>query len=138
MPADWNEPDKLNKEWAEREPGPATTPSPASSDAPRWTPGPWTTWDHGAGWEIFSLGDCEIPLIPKRHHGFEREDAYLISAAPDLYDACTFGKSFLTKLEEGSEPRDPLRAMRRKFHAPLHAILDAAMQKARGEHAQKP
>jgi len=25
MPADWNEPDKLNKEWAEREPGNAPT-----------------------------------------------------------------------------------------------------------------
>ena len=34
MPADWNEPDKLNQEWANREPVPAVTPSPASSDAP--------------------------------------------------------------------------------------------------------
>lgn len=49
----------------------------------------------------------------------------------DLYSACTFVKSFLTKLEDGSAPGDPLREIRRKFHAPLHAVLDAAISKAR-------
>lgn len=54
-------------------------------------------------------------------------------AAAELYRACTFVKSFLTKLEDGTAPGDPLTAIRRKFHAPMHAVLDEAIRKAEGK-----
>lgn len=48
----------------------------------------------------------------------------------ELLNACTFVKSFLAKLEDGTSPDDPLRAVRKKFHAPLHAVLDSAISRA--------
>lgn len=43
-----------------------------------------------------------------------------------LENAVRFTKQFLVKLE-GTNVDDPLFAMRRRFHAPLHAELDAAL-----------
>lgn len=59
-------------------------------------------------------------------------NAILILAAPDMYEALEFVKAFFTKLE-GDDWGDPLRAMRAKYHAPVHAKIDAALAKARGE-----
>jgi hypothetical protein len=42
-------------------------------------------------------------------------------------DALEWIKNFFRKLEEGSEAGDPLRALRKKYHAPLHAKIDAAI-----------
>lgn len=61
---------------------------------------------------------------------FDRDGAPAPGAAAELLAACKFVKSFLTKLEDGTTPGDPLREIRRKFHAPVHAVLDAAISKA--------
>ena len=50
-----------------------------------------------------------------------------------LSQACTFVKVYLTRLESGTAEDDPLLGIRRKVHGPLHAVLDAALAKARGE-----
>jgi hypothetical protein len=43
-------------------------------------------------------------------------------------NACFVVKDFLNRLEEGTPPEDPLRGVRVKYHAPLHAALDAALE----------
>lgn len=45
----------------------------------------------------------------------------------NLRKALQFVKDFFNKLETGSSPGDPLTAMREKFHAPVHARIDAAL-----------
>lgn len=52
-------------------------------------------------------------------------DARRIAAA---MNACLQIKSFLDRLEEGTAPDDPLRALRQQFHAPMHAALDEALE----------
>ena len=44
-----------------------------------------------------------------------------------LREAALFVRAFLSKLEDGGGYYDPLTEARRKFHAPLHAKLDAAL-----------
>jgi hypothetical protein len=53
-------------------------------------------------------------------------------AAPEMYEALIFVKDWFLKLENGTDEDDPLTAMRRKYHAPVHAKLDAAIAKAEG------
>lgn len=62
----------------------------------------------------------------------------LTEVAPDLLEACLFIKSFLLNLENADrtfpgETEDPLLAMRRRVHKPLHDKLDYAIHKALGE-----
>jgi hypothetical protein len=54
------------------------------------------------------------------------------SIATELLEACQFVKDWLNRLEDGTEPDDPLRNLREIFHAPVHAKLDAAITKAEG------
>jgi hypothetical protein len=44
-----------------------------------------------------------------------------------LEDAVLFTQDFLARLE-GTDPEDPLFEIRRRFHAPLHEKLDAALK----------
>jgi hypothetical protein len=44
--------------------------------------------------------------------------------------ALAFVKDFFRKLESGTDEDDPLTIMRRKYHAPIHARIDAALEKA--------
>ena len=99
-------------------------------DAPGWTPGPWRVGPINYA-DIYSSVTHELVALVTKGRASTVADASLIVAVPDLYEACSFVKSFLTQLEDGTEPGDPLRDIRRKFHAPLHAVLDAAMAKAR-------
>jgi len=97
-PAGWDEPDRLNRENANREPVPAGPPSSGASDTPGWTPGPWTVVNPdsfsnkypvalvatGQCWEHGSL------LIASGFRPAEPEasaNMHLIAAAPDLYAA---------------------------------------------------
>lgn len=56
---------------------------------------------------------------------------YMVSIRLEEYkalkDAVHFVKAFLTKLEDDGDYYDPLAEARKKFHAPLHAKLDAAL-----------
>jgi hypothetical protein len=54
----------------------------------------------------------------------------LNDAAPDLLEACRFVKAFFQKLEDNTDDNDPLLAIRQRFHAPVHKVLDAAIAKA--------
>jgi len=57
-----------------------------------------------------------------------------------LIQACQTLKTFLNKLEDGTEPDDPLTALRKQFHAPLHSALDAALnfRATRSANAEEP
>lgn len=44
-----------------------------------------------------------------------------------LLSAVMFAKQFLNNLESDTDPDDPLFAIRKRFHAPLHARLDSAL-----------
>jgi hypothetical protein len=101
------------------------------------TPGPWRDGISG-NFRIYGpdgMGrhsGVVAEASPRTDHATRRANANLIAAAPDLFEAVTFVKKFLAKLEEQSEPGDPLRDMRRRFHAPLHDKLDKAIAKAEG------
>lgn len=43
--------------------------------------------------------------------------------------ACRVVKEVLNELEAGTDRDDPLRAIRERFHAPLHKVLDEALGK---------
>lgn len=60
-------------------------------------------------------------------------NANLIAAAPNMEQALLFVKAFFRRLENGVDEDDPITVMRRKFHAPVHAAVDAALKKANGE-----
>ena len=64
-------------------------------------------------------------------HVYSEHNARLIKAAPELLHACQMVKDFLNKLENLSE-EDPLLAMRRHFHGPLHEALDAGLNQVFG------
>jgi hypothetical protein len=49
-----------------------------------------------------------------------------------LSEACRFVKNFLVRLEDSLEADDPLRDIRRRYHAPLHQKLDIALDAAKG------
>lgn len=70
---------------------------PKAESAPRlgrpetkWTPGPWSAWDRGIGWEVLA-GGAEPPSGRRVNDGFRdtflEADARLIAAAPELYAA---------------------------------------------------
>lgn len=95
--------------------------------------GPWTNNDDrdviaapGDGRVIVDLNCGE--LYPEEY----RPIADLIAAAPELLAACKFIKAFLVNLERAIPEADPLLAIRRRVHAPLHEKLDAAIAKAEG------
>jgi hypothetical protein len=77
-----------------------------------------------------------------RHHYISSEEdaanARLIAAAPSLYDALINVKKFFTDLEDGTELCDPLRAIRKRVHAPIHKIIDTAIDKANGRETIQP
>ncbi len=57
------------------------------------------------------------------------------NAAPELLRACIFVRDFFRKLETETAKGDPLLEVRRRVHAPLLAVLDAAITMAQGEAA---
>ena len=100
----------------------------------RWTPGPWLVESGG-----FVGGPVGFGTVCQFWNKFEEDftnceaNAHLIAAAPDLYEALVFVKEFFNRLENGTPDDDMLREMRRKYHAPVHAKIDAALARARGE-----
>lgn len=62
-------------------------------------------------------------------HEEQRANATLLAAAPDLLEAVRFVKEFFANLEDGLPADDPISKFRQKFHAPLHAKVDAALLK---------
>ncbi len=114
------------------------------------TPGPWTVEDpmEGEWWIVqANLPSYEwrtIASIPQGdiQEGFPQEtvkaNSSLISAAPELLEACHDVKNFLANLENGTRRDDPLHALRLMVHKPLHAALDAAIAKAEGRPADAP
>jgi hypothetical protein len=54
-----------------------------------------------------------------------------------LLEACKFVKAFFQKLEDDTYDDDPLLKMRQRFHAPIHAKLDAAIATAEAPQEEK-
>lgn len=54
------------------------------------------------------------------------------TALPEMLKALKDVKAWFIHLEEGADEDDPLRALRKRFHAGVHRILDEAIQKAEG------
>ena len=107
----------------------------------KFTPGPWHVYDRGIGFEVHKPGNnrvlcngtpCGDVVNSGWRETFSKADAHLIAAAPDMFDALKFVKRFFQELEAGTEEGDPLKEMRRKYHAPVHTKLDAALAKAEG------
>lgn len=116
-----------------------------AEDAPKYTPTPWKVRRDEAGetdiitdepspWSICVMQEC----CDERGFGDDTEDRanaeFIVKAVNSheaLVDACKFVKSFLAKLEDNDGGYyDPLTEARKKFHAPLHAKLDAAIKLA--------
>jgi hypothetical protein len=69
----------------------------SASQRTPWTEGPWHAWDRGIGWEVHQGATChDIDLQDPGYcevindgfrDTFTEQDAHLIAAAPDLYEA---------------------------------------------------
>lgn len=58
----------------------------------------------------------------------------VVNAHDELLEACQFVKSFFNKLEDDGDYDDPLTEARKRYRAPIHAVLDAAIAKATGDN----
>ena len=111
-----------------------------------YTSGPWYI-DKSEKQRCFATISADEPWVlaqvviafelvghPKTHKDYPqgRANALLISAAPELLEACKFVKAFFQKLEDDTYDNDPLKALRKRFHAPVHKVLNAAIAKAEG------
>src|SRR5690554_4939482 len=91
----------------------------------KWTPGPWVAHNAGSHWNNPAIenwvihwsdyGECVVD------HVYEKSDAYLIAAAPDLYEALDDLRSSCKAL-----------GLDRDLHQELYNAR-AALAKARGE-----
>ena len=104
--------------------------------ADKHTRGPWRIFRDGASNDTAyvrteaEFGAGEIAVLYSQPN---EADALLIAAAPELLEALEFVEAFFTKLEDGTEPDDPLRKLREKCHAPIHDRVRPLIRKARGE-----
>jgi hypothetical protein len=80
-----------------------------------------------------TMTKCGCKIIDRLGEKFRIKYCPIHSAAPALLDACLFVKEFFKRLEDDTEPNDPLLEIRRHFHAPVHKVLDAAISKAEGK-----
>jgi hypothetical protein len=62
-----------------------------------WTAGPWEVYDRGIGWEIHDPNGDNVNSGFRET--FTREDAYLIAAAPELYEVL----EAIAALDDGDE-----------------------------------
>lgn len=87
---------------------------------PKFTPGPWYAAqpEECGGWWIVATDPEGCDCIDSGDGGFEREDAHLIAAAPELYEALE------TCLLYGAMTGDEW----------VTAKAEAALAKARGEN----
>jgi hypothetical protein len=110
-------------------------PSPSTlSDGAKWTPGPWSAWDRGIGWEVLAGPATDhkpgTPINDEFRSTFTEPDAHLIAAAPELYAAL----EAIVKGEPG-----PLLTGEKEMFARMDrrqarmAAARAALAKARGE-----
>lgn len=98
-----------------------------------YSAGPWRICplSEPSAWKIISANGIRITDVP--NGGLEQTaNAALISAAPELLDACSAVLRYLDRLEEGLQPTDPIRAVREQFHAPFRNKLEPAIKKALG------
>jgi hypothetical protein len=96
------------------------------------TPGPWDTQECSNGGLVLLRGkygkhaQSHLQIVPK-------EDARLIAAAPDLYEACRIALDSLRAWNEMSVPREMREAVKRSYeHSPEIKGLLAALAKAEG------
>jgi hypothetical protein len=62
------------------------------------TPGPWTAWDRGIGWEVHDPNGW--PVNSEHKDTFKEADARLIAHAPELLEALRVALSQLESWEE--------------------------------------
>lgn len=80
----------------------------------------------GEGWNAeFGVGEALIPFHDAP------VNVKLNLAAPAMLDALLFVKAWFQKLEDDTDDDDPLKAIRRVVHAPIHAAIDPAIEAAR-------
>lgn len=61
-----------------------------------------------------------------------KRDQNIRNAAFEMYEALTFIKAWFQHLEDGCDDDDPLKVIRKRVHAPIHAEIDRALAKADG------
>ena len=96
-----------------------------------FTPGPWTAYDRGIGWEV---------RVPDLRFGtrtvndgfrdtFTQADALLVAAAPDLFAALIFVRDHICDPERG--PRDLYPAFGLNASEAIR-LVQSAISKAEG------
>ena len=81
------------------------------------------------GWRILNENGSEI-VRDIYDDQIARQIVREHNAHEALVDAAQFVNTFLNQLEDGLPESDPLTQMRRRYHAPLHAKIDAALELA--------
>lgn len=98
-----------------------------------FTPGPWGIKHTERVSYVFSntkIADVYSAVFRDTEN--QHANANLMAAAPELLEACEIVLEYLTRLETGTDESDPLREVRRRYHAPLRAKLEPAIAKALG------
>lgn len=87
------------------------------------TPGPWFVYDRGIGFEVQDANGRQIN--DSFRETFTKEDAELISAAPELLEACEWALNYIDTFTHKDAPK-------------VCKSLKAALAKARGETSPPP
>jgi hypothetical protein len=94
-------------------------------------PGPWRYQEESDAYTHI-VRDADGKYVcgcSQNSNGDAEATARLIAATPDLLGALHFVKDFLSDLENGTPPDDPLRELREQ----LHEKIDAAIAKAEAQ-----
>jgi hypothetical protein len=89
-----------------------------------FSPAPWKPGDLEG-----SVVDSQGRTVALCYGEQWQENLRLIAAVPELLEACLFVKALFQKLEDDTEPNDPLLEIRKIVHAPIYKVLDAAISK---------
>jgi hypothetical protein len=101
------------------------------NDKPKFTPGPWKVEKHDGKTEIWSASHFVATtyhalFYSAEKHGLEPQNANLLAAAPDMFEAL---RCFIEGFDEKKNGKDT----RQKYLGKAIILGEYALAKARGE-----